>query len=280
MKFILKGIAALVALALLLYLFFFSVGLYMAIYPAPVGEVLGRTVYANEIRTPDPGRAGGTDEIRAAAFLRWNELHELFARPVLDRYEQAHTAEVAPTAEDRRRFIAYTEARREHERKTAPAPTPEEIEARAREDRELEETRKFFAEIRREHARTDLTPERRRQIDGQYEIILFADRPEAEIDADWQLPGWAFQAHLLRKFGGGRILFQQTGTEAFDAKRRFLEEREAAGEFRFLDPALRDQFYFYWTTDHGHFLIDDTREIERFLDPDWRRPFSPEPAEP
>jgi uncharacterized protein (TIGR03067 family) len=64
-----------------------------------------------------------------------------------------------------------------------------------------------------------------------------------------------FQQHLYRTYGGGRILFQQFGPEAFDAMYRWLREREKAGDFRIDDPGLNKTFYEYWTTkQHGAFL--------------------------
>jgi hypothetical protein len=81
---------------------------------------------------------------------------------------------------------------------------------------------------------------------------------------------WKFQKHLYDSYGGGRILWQQAGQEAFDATRAWLETLEKQGEFTITDPALRKKFYEYWTRDHGAFLTADPVRIrQEFLEPEW-----------
>lgn len=89
--------------------------------------------------------------------------------------------------------------------------------------------------------------------------------------AVFMLSNWKFQRHLYDHFGGGRILWQQAGTEAFDAMHKWLQSLEKAGKFRFTDPNLRAAFYAYWTThNHGAFLTDDKERIRKeFLEPEW-----------
>jgi hypothetical protein len=85
------------------------------------------------------------------------------------------------------------------------------------------------------------------------------------------LKHWKLQRHLYDEFGGGRILWQQAGIEAFDAMRGWLETEEKNGRFTISDPGLRTAFYEYWTTmNHGAFLTaDKTRIRETFLEPEW-----------
>jgi hypothetical protein len=77
--------------------------------------------------------------------------------------------------------------------------------------------------------------------------------------------GVKLQAHLHRTFGGGRLLFQQAGVEAFDATHALLKQSEARGDFAITDPALRKLAFDYWTRDHGSFLIGDPAAIEAAL---------------
>jgi hypothetical protein len=86
------------------------------------------------------------------------------------------------------------------------------------------------------------------------------------------LKGWKFQKHLYERYGGGRILWQQGGLEAFDAFHKWLQALEKEGKFRISDPKLRGLFYEYWTTmDHGSFMTDDRERIRtEFLEPEWR----------
>ena len=73
------------------------------------------------------------------------------------------------------------------------------------------------------------------------------------------------QAWLYREFGGGRLLFQQGGTEAFDATLRLLQQRESEGAFAITDPEVRALAYDYWTRDHGPMFISDPEAIGRAL---------------
>lgn len=74
------------------------------------------------------------------------------------------------------------------------------------------------------------------------------------------------QKQLHATYGGGRLLFQQAGVEAFDATRRMLESREAEGGFSITDPDVRALAYDYWTRDHGAFMITDPGKIADALD--------------
>lgn len=74
------------------------------------------------------------------------------------------------------------------------------------------------------------------------------------------------QKRLHDNYGGGRLLFQQAGVEAFDATRRMLEAREAEGRFTITDPDTRALAYDYWTRDHGAFIITDPGKIAEALD--------------
>ena len=50
------------------------------------------------------------------------------------------------------------------------------------------------------------------------------------------LMNWKLQRLLDDKLGGGRILWQQFGIDAFDAMQRSLKQHEAAGDFTITDP--------------------------------------------
>lgn len=74
------------------------------------------------------------------------------------------------------------------------------------------------------------------------------------------------QKALYDEFGGGRVLFQQGGVEAFDATRKLLEQKEASGEFSLTDPEVRELAYAYWTRDHGAMMLSEPGQIARALD--------------
>ena len=76
----------------------------------------------------------------------------------------------------------------------------------------------------------------------------------------------ALQRRLYDEFGGGRLLFQQAGVEAFDAARVMLERTESEGHLTFNDREIRASAYDYWTRDHGAFMITEPAKIAEALD--------------
>ena len=74
------------------------------------------------------------------------------------------------------------------------------------------------------------------------------------------------QKAMYDGFGGGRLLFQQAGIEAYDATRRFLEQQEAAGTIVFSDPQIRALAYDYWTNDRDGVFLSEPGQVSRALD--------------
>jgi hypothetical protein len=67
--------------------------------------------------------------------------------------------------------------------------------------------------------------------------------------ARYFIVNWKTERELQRTYGG-RVIFQQFGPEALDARRRLFEEAEKAGDLRFDDPGVRHMFYYYWNMKH------------------------------
>ena len=66
---------------------------------------------------------------------------------------------------------------------------------------------------------------------------------------------WKINRALYQQYGG-RIGFQQGGPEPLDAYRKFLEERQAAGDFSIDDPALATEFWRYYRDDSIHSFFE------------------------
>lgn len=91
--------------------------------------------------------------------------------------------------------------------------------------------------------------------------------------AQMMIRPWKIHIRLYEQFGGGRILWQQAGFEAFDAMRKFLEEQKKLGRFEITDPQLQETFSNYWTEPgHTNFLRSDPETVKQFLHPAWRKP--------
>ena len=206
-----------------------------------IGEVLGEPVYRDEIRTGKDARLAG-------------ELHRLFAAPVMQKYQAAHAAEIEPTKEE---IDAATRVFRERHQERIKEEEPE--------------LRERLRRIEAELGRGEMTGEARKGLERQRRSLQAQLEPPDRSFAVFVLSGWKFQRHLYDRYGGGRVLWQQAGLEAFDAMRKWLEAHEEKGDFRITDPALRAAFYEYWTAaNHGAFMIRDPERIRReFLQPEW-----------
>jgi hypothetical protein len=66
---------------------------------------------------------------------------------------------------------------------------------------------------------------------------------------------WKINRALYQQYGG-RIIFQQGGPEPLDAYRKFLEEREAAGDFDILDASVAAPFWRYYRDDSIHSFFE------------------------
>jgi hypothetical protein len=62
---------------------------------------------------------------------------------------------------------------------------------------------------------------------------------------------------------------QQLGPEPLDAYRQYLEERQAAGDFKIHDKALEEQFWRYFTDDSIHDFYEPDRAEQAFASPPW-----------
>ena len=211
-----------------------------------IGEVLGKPVFRDDIRD-------------AKDFPLKDELHRLFTVPVMQKYRRAHRAEIKPTDEEILEVTAYFDKQhRQRIRKKEP------------------ELRKQLKEVEEQLARRGLANEKQQKLEVEKLVLQTQLKPPGRFFAVFMLNNWKFQRHLYDRYGGGRILWQQAGVEAFDAMRTWLEAHEQNGDFKITDPALRTSFYKYWTTmDHGSFLTDDKERIRAgLLEPEWapRRP--------
>lgn len=211
----------------------------------PIGSVLGKTVYRDDIKTREQGPS------------LESELHRLFTQPVMQKYVQEHQKEVTPSKEELAAATAFFQ--REHAKRM-------ELEKPAI----LKEQAEIDARLKSE----TLTAEERKKLTSRQQILALRQKPPGEQLAHFILDSWKFQKHLYDSFGGGRILWQQAGQEAFDAMHKWLQSKEDAGDFQITDPELRQKFYHYWTTqNHGAFLTDNKDRIrEEFLEPPWLKP--------
>lgn len=207
----------------------------------PIGDVLGQRVFREEIE-------GENDRELSEALRR------RFLPPLLEQYRAAHRTDLAPTEAE----ISHAVNHLSHS-----TATEQEVD--------LEPVRGRLAEVDARLAELGLPENERKSLQREKATLQFVLEPLDRRLAIWLLSRWKFERHLYQTYGGGRILFQQAGYEAFDATRRWLEDQEKQGAFRITDPRFRALLFHYWTTlDHGSFLTDNEETIRtEFLHPRW-----------
>jgi len=89
--------------------------------------------------------------------------------------------------------------------------------------------------------------------------------------ADAFIRQWKINRALYEQYGG-RIGYQQGGPEPLDAYRKFLEERQAAGDFKITNGKLAAQFWIYFLDDsiHSFYEPGSKEEAAAFATPPWQ----------
>ncbi len=208
-----------------------------------IGQVLGTAVYREQIQ-------------QAEGQPLSYELFRLFFQPLMDGYYTDHQQELQPTSQEIDVVTAHLV------RKHQEAVGGKQAEMQAQRDN-----------LVRKLAQNNLTVDERTELEIQRDMLTGQLQPPDRQYTEWLLGSWKVQRHLYLNYGGGKILWQQSGLEAFDATYQWLTQQEQAGAFAIADEDLRTAFYAYWTTfAHGAFLIDDQAQIEQeFLSPEWAR---------
>lgn len=207
-----------------------------------VGRVYGKSVTAADVGLTEPIdtaiRFDATDRARWALMGR---IQSALGGPILRRF--VDEKKLAATPEEIAQFRRVT--KRQNEKNIR------EWEARV-------------AELRQASAKPDLADDRRtklRQELAMYEKFLDnapRDDGSDELARMFILP-WKTERELHRTYGG-RIIFQQFGLEALDARRLLFEEAEKRGDLKFDDAGVRHLFYYY--ANMRHVTTDDPQALE------------------
>lgn len=131
--------------------------------------------------------------------------------------------------------------------------------------------RKALKEVTEKLKSGDLTDDERVELETeQARLKERLAQPMASMMTSFFLKSWKPQKYLYENYGGGRILWQQAGVEAYDATRTWLEEQEKNGKLVFANDEVRKEVLSYWLTqDDSPFLTDDKERIQEWLEPAW-----------
>jgi hypothetical protein len=147
----------------------------------------------------------------------------------------------------------------------AKAKTPDQVFVRPAMTKYFESRKELITpteeelKIVQENIRTKM---RQMKAEGNHSM----DNVDPEFIAKFLLAGWKYNTYLYDNFGGGRLLFQQAGVEAFDATHEFLKYLEKEGYFHIEDEEVRDSVFAYWTRDHGAFIMDNEEQVKKWRD--------------
>lgn len=216
---------------------------------APPGRTVG-SVYGKAVTAGDVGLTGAVDtgvRFDARDTVRWKLMGRImtaFGGPVLDRFVRRQ--EIEATADEIVKF---------------------ESNLRKSRERSLREGEARLVQLNEALAATNLSDEERAKLkeeQAMYEKLVasMSERRGAEVSGELArvfIVAWKIERALHREYGG-RVIFQQAGPEALDARRRLFEEAEKKGEIKFDDPGVRDLFYYYANMRH---TVIDAEALER-----------------
>ena len=188
------------------------------------------------------------------------------------------------------RYVVLKELTDRYAEEKGISVTPAEIEVYVRQVRESlrqdrEEKLARRDELTRRLAAGGLTDAERKALTSELESVnqfLAAIGDPAAATAD---PGetrareqiaaafirqWKINRALYQQYGG-RIIFQQGGPEPLDAYRKFLEERQARGDFKIVNKDFEAAFWRYYRTDsiHSFYPRRSREEAQAFAAPPW-----------
>ncbi len=195
------------------------------------------------------------DEIRTDKNVTLSsELHRLFTAAAGEEYRSQHEEEITPTPAEISAAMRYYDAKhaeRMQEQEPGLLYKLKEIDTQLKQAELNDDEREKLLNVKQSVERMRLPP--------------------GESFAVFAMKNWKIQQHLYKKYGGGRLLFQQAGVEAFDATHKWLESLEAAGKFKITDSNLRSKLYEYWTRDQGSWIIKKEKDIQEFIEPEFLR---------
>jgi hypothetical protein len=210
-----------------------------------VGSVLGKSITANDIGLStviDPDV-----QFDASDSARWELMQRIvmeFGKPVSDRFVKEQ--KIAATADEIAQF-----------KKTM----------RAQNERQLREMADRVAEIKSKLSSPDLVADAKAKLEQEQQLYQrtlsslseTAKRETPDEIAQAFIVAWKTERDLHRAYGG-RVIFQQAGPEALDARRMLYEKAEKKGDLKFDDPGVRHLFYYYSKMKH---IAVDAKTLER-----------------
>lgn len=190
-----------------------------------IGTALGKDVYRDQLKGTPP-----TD----------SEVVQLFMAPAMNEFREQHQAKFEMTDDEIRTAAAWQTAQVKQQ-------GGEQWEFWQRRERQRPaELPILIKQIETEIANPSSNTVEKKTWQAALRLVKLEQTvPHAGLVA-LMFGSRKFEQYLYDNYGGGRIIHQQLGPEALDARRKLLLELEAAGKFQISDPELRKLAYDYW----------------------------------
>lgn len=205
-----------------------------------VGSVYGKVITADDVGLTAP--IDTQIKFDARDTERWTlmgRIAQAFGKPISDRFVKQHKIEATP-----RDIAAFKKTAMERRQQslvnmeTQLVKIEAELAASELSDEKREELTKKQASLERVLPMLR-DPSRAGIPDAMARMFIVATKTERELHRQY----------------GGRVVFQQGGPEALDARRRLFEEAEKKGDLTFDDAGVRHMFYYY--SNMRHTVIDE-----------------------
>lgn len=189
-----------------------------------IGSVLGKAVYRDQLKDSPT----------------YSDVVQLFMAPAMKEFQEKNGAKYEMTDDEIRKAAEWQAAVMQKK----GGASWERWQKRS--DERQKELPERIQEIEAELMNPEITSEEEKALRQALRLAKLEKTVPHASDAWMLLSGRKFEQYLYENYGGGRIILQQLGPEALDARRRLLLELEKAGKFQITDPALRKLAYDYW----------------------------------
>jgi hypothetical protein len=196
-----------------------------------VGSVLGSPITAAQVKLTQLPEIEQPFDARDKE--KWDIMGRIggaFSAPLIKRFVEEH--QLSATADEIQEFHNFSQ--RQNERRIVEGHA--EVKAL-----EVKLTSPDLSDAERTKLTKKLALHRRIL---KHSDELLTKKPHDAIAKDF-ITRWKTERELQRTYGG-RVLFQQFGLEAFDARREYYEEAEQKGDLTFAEPTVRRLFYYYF----------------------------------
>lgn len=190
-----------------------------------IGSVLGQDIYRDQLKDNSPS---------------YHQVVQLFMAPAIEEFERKHWTKFDMTDEEVLAGVAWMES---ETRRRGGKPW-EHWQARSKEFQA--NAIKSQTEINRQLDDPATPKEQHTMLRTALRVAaLEATHPHAG-EVWFMNHRRKLELYLFDNYGRGRIIHQQFGPEALDARRKLLLELEKDGKFEITDPELRKLAYDYW----------------------------------